>query len=136
MIERICAGRQSSRRVQLFWQVRAVMFGDIAGNGRGEDRGRVIMQTTTPIKHVIVIFGENISFDHYFATYPYATNPKAKHPLPEGQHASREQPAVRRTAHREPQFARSRSAWTPASSVTCDQNHSYTPGAEAPTTTA
>ncbi|HEX3977280.1 MAG TPA: alkaline phosphatase family protein [Solirubrobacteraceae bacterium] len=31
--------------------------------------------TTTPIKHVVVIFGENISFDHYFATYPFATNP-------------------------------------------------------------
>ncbi|RXH55330.1 phospholipase C [Granulicella sibirica] len=27
------------------------------------------------IKHVVVIFGENISFDHYFATYPTATNP-------------------------------------------------------------
>jgi phospholipase C len=24
---------------------------------------------TTPIKHVVVIFGENISFDHYFGTY-------------------------------------------------------------------
>ena len=32
-------------------------------------------QTTTPIKHVVVIFQENISFDHYFATYPHATNP-------------------------------------------------------------
>ena len=31
--------------------------------------------TTTPIKHVVVIFGENISFDHYFGTYPFATNP-------------------------------------------------------------
>ena len=31
-------------------------------------------QTTTPIKHVVVIFQENISFDHYFATYPYAKN--------------------------------------------------------------
>src|SRR3954464_4203405 len=30
--------------------------------------------TTTPIKHVVVIFGENISFDHYFGTYPRATN--------------------------------------------------------------
>jgi Phospholipase C len=28
--------------------------------------------TTTPIKHLIVIIQENISFDHYFATYPYA----------------------------------------------------------------
>ena len=31
--------------------------------------------TTTPIKHVVVIFDENNSFDHYFATYPNATNP-------------------------------------------------------------
>ena len=31
--------------------------------------------TTTPIKHVVVIFQENVSFDHYFATYPSATNP-------------------------------------------------------------
>ena len=29
---------------------------------------------TTPIKHVVVIFDENISFDHYFGTYPKATN--------------------------------------------------------------
>ena len=26
--------------------------------------------TATPIKHVVVIFQENVSFDHYFATYP------------------------------------------------------------------
>src|SRR6202046_4162098 len=31
--------------------------------------------TTTPIKHLVVIFDENISFDHYFGTYPNATNP-------------------------------------------------------------
>ena len=31
--------------------------------------------TTTPIKHVVVIFQENVSFDHYFATYPFAMNP-------------------------------------------------------------
>jgi phospholipase C len=30
------------------------------------------------IKHVIVIFGENISFDHYFGTYPFALNPKGE----------------------------------------------------------
>ncbi|UDY22617.1 phospholipase C [Nocardioides sp. Kera G14] len=30
--------------------------------------------TTTPIKHVVVLFDENISFDHYFGTYPYAAN--------------------------------------------------------------
>ncbi|HZB88090.1 MAG TPA: alkaline phosphatase family protein [Terracidiphilus sp.] len=31
--------------------------------------------TATPIKHVVVIFGENISFDHYWGTYPNALNP-------------------------------------------------------------
>ncbi len=31
--------------------------------------------TTTPIKHLVVIFDENISFDHYFGTYPNAANP-------------------------------------------------------------
>jgi len=31
--------------------------------------------TATPIKHVVVIFQENVSFDHYFATYPNAANP-------------------------------------------------------------
>jgi phospholipase C len=31
--------------------------------------------TATPIKHLIVIFDENISFDHYFGTYPNAVNP-------------------------------------------------------------
>lgn len=30
--------------------------------------------TKTPIKHVVVIFLENISFDHYFGTYPNAAN--------------------------------------------------------------
>jgi phospholipase C len=31
--------------------------------------------TATPIQHLVVIFGENVSFDHYFGTYPNATNP-------------------------------------------------------------
>jgi len=31
-------------------------------------------KTTTPIKHVVVIYQENVSFDHYFGTYPKAAN--------------------------------------------------------------
>src|SRR5262249_15514281 len=30
--------------------------------------------TATPIKHLVVIFQENVSFDHYFGTYPDAAN--------------------------------------------------------------
>jgi phospholipase C len=32
-------------------------------------------KTATPIKHLVVLFNENVSFDHYFATYPKAANP-------------------------------------------------------------
>ena len=36
--------------------------------------------TATPIKHLVVIFDENISFDHYFGTYPYAPNTAGSRP--------------------------------------------------------
>ncbi len=36
--------------------------------------GPASVYTTTPIKHLVVIFQENVSFDHYFATYPSAAN--------------------------------------------------------------
>jgi len=32
----------------------------------------------TPIQHLVVIFQENISFDHYFGTYPFALNPEGE----------------------------------------------------------
>ena len=31
--------------------------------------------TLTPIQHLVIIFQENSSFDHYFGTYPFASNP-------------------------------------------------------------
>ncbi len=45
----------------------------LAGCGRDRDPG--VLATATPIKHLVIIFDENISFDHYFATYPVAQNP-------------------------------------------------------------
>jgi hypothetical protein len=32
------------------------------------------VDTASPIKHLVVIFQENVSFDHYFGTYPKAAN--------------------------------------------------------------
>ena len=54
------------------------------GPGGGEK------DTATPIKHLVVIFDENISFDHYFGTYPHATNPKGEPAF----HARPDTPAV------------------------------------------
>ncbi len=48
------------------------------GRGSGGDDGNCDHLTTTPICHVVVIFQENVSFDHYFGTYPNATNPKGE----------------------------------------------------------
>jgi phospholipase C len=37
--------------------------------------------TKTKIKHLVVIFGENISFDHYFGTYPVSQNLSGETPF-------------------------------------------------------
>jgi phospholipase C len=47
--------------------------GPALANGGGQSN-----VTATPIKHVVVIFQENVSFDHYFATYPHAANPSGE----------------------------------------------------------
>jgi len=36
------------------------------------------LPTRTPIKHLVVVFNENRSFDHYFGTYPNALNPEGE----------------------------------------------------------
>src|SRR5262245_11996084 len=88
------------------------------------------IETTTPIKHVIVIFQENVSFDHYFATYPHAQNPPGE---PEF-HARPGTPSVNglsgplltHNPNSAPpfRFPRSRAA-------TCDQKHEYKAQQEA-----
>ncbi len=85
-------------------------------------------QTTTPIKHVIVIFGENISFDHYFATYPYATNPVGESPffpLPGTPRVNNLLSGGLLTEN--PNSTQPFRMDTGAASVTCDMSHSYTP---------
>jgi phospholipase C len=39
------------------------------------------VHTATPIRHLVVIFQENISFDHYFGTYPFAQNNPGETPF-------------------------------------------------------
>jgi phospholipase C len=89
-------------------------------------------ETTTPIKHVIVIFGENISFDHYFGTYPFATNPRGEPPF----HALPDTPRADNLLgggllDQNPNTTQPFRMDTGLLSVTCDQNHSYTPEQQA-----
>jgi phospholipase C len=47
----------------------------VAGAHGGTHRAHVAdTSTTTPIQHLVIIFQENVSFDHYFGTYPHAAN--------------------------------------------------------------
>src|SRR4051794_29210190 len=59
------------RVVPLLGLAVAVVLGTASAQANPGDR-------TTPIQHLVVIFDENISFDHYFATYPNATNPSGQ----------------------------------------------------------
>ena len=59
--------------------------------------------TTTPIKHVVVIFDENISFDHYFGTYPKAANTDGTKFTAAQAHARRPTTCSRGAADEEPE---------------------------------
>ncbi len=61
--------------------VAAVMAGTAATAAPGPSFDAGHLQTATPIKHLVVIFDENISFDHYFGTYPNAANPPGEPPF-------------------------------------------------------
>lgn len=119
--------REHHRQFGLLAVAALLVFGSASLAAAQERNGADQVQTATPIKHIVVLFQENVSFDHYFATYPYATNPggepafKAMDDTPRvnnllsggllDQNPNSSQP-----------FRLDRSqAWT------CDQNHDYTP---------
>jgi phospholipase C len=86
--------------------------------------------TATPIEHLVVIFQENVSFDHYFGTYPHATNPvgePAFHAAPNTPGVNGLTPAL---------LTHNPNATNPtrldrSEPLTCDQDHDYTPEQKA-----
>ncbi len=83
------------------------------------------VHTATPIKHVVVIFDENISFDHYFGTYPKAANTDGTpfHVAPGTPKINGLTPAL---LHHNPNLYNPRRL-THEQAMTCDQNHNYLP---------
>ncbi|MGA2904034.1 MAG: alkaline phosphatase family protein [Candidatus Korobacteraceae bacterium] len=90
--------------------------------------------TATPIQHLVVIFQENVSFDHYFGTYPNATNPSGEPPFT----ATAGTPSVNgiagtlSVANPNLNPANGTGATNPfrldlLEAATADQNHDYTP---------
>jgi phospholipase C len=83
--------------------------------------------TTSPIKHVVVFFDENISYDHYFGTYPNATNADGTpfHAAPGTPTNNNLVTAGLLTSNPN---AYPPGRLSPSQALTCDQNHNY--GAE------
>jgi phospholipase C len=94
--------------------------------------------TSTPIKHLVVLFGENESFDHYFGTYPSAANTdgtkftaKPGTPTVNGLYSK-----ITKSGPVGPLLTSNPNEYnpqrlTPAEALTSDQNHSYTPEQKA-----
>ncbi len=80
--------------------------------------------TATPIKHVVVIFQENVSFDHYFGTYPNAKNPPGEPKFK----AAADTPSVNGLNHElltdNPNAANPRRL-DRSEALTCDMDHDY-----------
>jgi phospholipase C len=87
----------------------------------------------TPIEHLVVIFQENVSFDHYFGTYPKALNPAGEPRFRVRSGTPTVNGFTNALLFRNPNLnpANGTGATNPfrlsrAQAVTADQNHDYT----------
>jgi phospholipase C len=81
--------------------------------------------TTTPIKHVVVIFQENVSFDHYFGTYPVAANLANEIPFQPKEGTSRVNNLLTSGLIGQNPNSTQPFRLSPSEQVTCDQDHNY-----------
>jgi phospholipase C len=107
---------------------------DERGQRTADDHQRDRDRSDAPIQHVVVIFQENVSFDHYFATYPNAQNQLgdgspftaiAGTPLVNGLFAGGLLDHNPNTVGSPPMPAQP-FRLSAAQAVTCDQDHGYT----------
>jgi phospholipase C len=94
--------------------------------------------TSTPIKHLVVLFDENESFDHYFGTYPFAANTdgtkfvaKPGTPTVNGFYTK-----ITKSGPVGPLLTSNPNEYNPqrltnSEALTSDQNHGYTPEEQA-----
>jgi phospholipase C len=80
--------------------------------------------TKTPIKHVVVIFQENISYDHYFGTYPNALGFTPKSHTPSSNNYISHPSLLTSNPNLFNPFLLS-------NALTCDMDHEYLPEQEA-----
>ena len=94
--------------------------------------------TATPVKHLVVIFDENVSFDHYFGTYPFAANTDGStfHAKPGTPTVNALYAKITPSGPVGPLLTSNPNLNNPtrlthAQALTCDQDHGYTPEQQA-----
>ncbi len=116
------------------------------GAGGASTRVSAAGATKTPIKHLVVIFQENVSFDHYFGTYPVAANTDGspfvaapRTPAVDGLLPATASSIPASLQHTDSLIARNPNsappvrmdstptgnAWNISGQLTCDQDHNY-----------
>ncbi len=96
------------------------LLGLVSGRAFADGDGR----TATPIKHLVVIFQENVSFDHYFGTYPKTIRDSNGHVI---FRPKKDTPSVNGLS--EDLLTHNPNSSQPfllTDQVTCDQDHNYT----------
>ena len=114
--------KQALRSVLLPAAAVCVSAGALAGNA-----------PTTPITNVIILFQENVSFDHYFGTYPNAQNNPGEQPFMAYPGTPTVNGLSPELLNNNPNFNAAGTArvnpprLSPAQAYTCSQNHNYGP---------
>src|SRR5271165_6551389 len=96
----------------------------------GGSRLAAAQTTATPIKHLIVVFQENVSFDHYFGAYPNALNLPGERPFLAAPGTPSVNGLTEALLLHNPNKANP-IRLSPQQAVTCDMDHNYTPEQEA-----
>ncbi len=86
--------------------------------------------TATPIKHLVVVFQENVSFDHYFGTYPQAAN-RAGEPRFVAAPGTPTVNGLSTALLTNNPNGENPSRLDRSQPLVCDQNHDYTPEQQA-----
>jgi phospholipase C len=82
--------------------------------------------TSTPIKHLVVLFDENVSYDHYFGTYPKAANTDGQPFYAEGKTPRNDNLETSGLLTGNPNLYDPQRL-SSSQAMTCDQNHAYGP---------
>jgi phospholipase C len=112
--------RRPSRAVLLFAAILALL---LTASCAGKPAPSA--STATPIHHLVVIFQENVSFDHYFGTYPNAANVDGQ-PFTAIPGTPTVDGLTPELLTHNPNKAQPMRLGGPGQQVTCSQDHEYT----------